>query len=295
MRTLKQRLQQAAKASGVSQLVVERDYAQSYVLLGLASHPGLRETLFFKGGTALKKVHFGSYRFSEDLDFSAVAGPMGLELERAVRAAVEAAQMAARRLSPLTLGVERYEERDPHPGGQEAFIVRVQFPWQRQPMVPVKIEVTHDEPVLLPAPPTTVRHGYDEPLDVSIRAYGLEEICAEKLRSTRQTQARLAARGWARPRGRDYFDLWHLVRLDVGRVDWTKVRAILPSKCAHRHVAIASVADVFEPALLQEVRATWNRTLGPFVPELPDVEAVLAETRGRLESLLGGDLDAPAP
>jgi predicted nucleotidyltransferase component of viral defense system len=207
MKTLQRRIQQAAKDGGVNQLVVERDYAQSYVLFGIASQAELRKTLVFKGGTALKKVHFGTYRFSEDLDFSAVDGPREATLEQAIRAAVDAAQTAARHLAPITMSVERYEERDPHPGSQEAFIVRVQFSWQRQPMVPVKIEVTHDEPVLLPAPSTPVRHGYDEALEVFIRTYGLEEICAEKLRSTRQSQAKLATRGWARSRGRDYYDL----------------------------------------------------------------------------------------
>ena len=76
------------------------------------------------------------------------------------------------------------------------------------------------------------------------------------------------------------------MHLDAGRVDWATVCDILPRKCAHRQVAIASVADVFEPALLDEVRATWERTLGPFVPELPDVEKVFAETRERLEVFL---------
>lgn len=150
----------------------------------------------------------------------------------------------------------------------------------------MKIEVTHDEPVLLPAPPKPVRHDYDEALEVFVRTYCLEEICAEKLRSTRQTHAKLATRGWARSRGRDYFDLWHLVRLDSTRVDWTKVGDLLPQKCAHRQVAITSLADIFELKLLDEVRATWERTLGPFVAELPDVETVFAETRARLESVL---------
>jgi len=285
MKTLLRRIQQAAKEDGVGQLVVERDYAQAYVLHGIASQAELRETLAFKGGTALRKVHFGNYRFSEDLDFSALNGPTEA-LDLTVKAAVEVAQSAARQLAPVVMTVERHRERTPHPGGQEVFIVRVQFPWQRQPMVPVKIEVTHDEPVLLPAPPRPVIHGYEESLEGSIRTYGLEEICAEKLRSTRQTQARLATRGWARSRGRDYFDLWHLVRLNAGRVNWQQVCEILPRKCAHRGVAIASVADVFEPALLAEVRATWERTLGPFVPDLPDVEMVLSETRERLEALL---------
>ncbi len=256
MRTLERRIQQAAKNAGVSQLVVERDYAQGYVLFGVASCADLKDALVFKGGTALKKIHFGSYRFSEDVDFSAVGGPKDADLARAVQTAVDAAETAARQLAPVSMTVERYEERDPHLRGQEAFIVRVQFPWQRQPSVRVKIEITHDEPVLLPAPPRPIVHGYEEPLEASVRAYGLEEICAEKLRSTRQTQARLAARGWARSRARDYYDLWHLVRLERGRVDWAQVSAVLPQKCVHRQVTIASVADVFGADLLDEVRAT---------------------------------------
>ena len=158
-------MQQAAKDGGVNQLVAERDYVQSYVLLGIAATTELRDSLAFKGGTALKKVHFGSYRFSgfsEDLDFSGIDAPQGPRLEQAVRGAVAAAEEAARRLAPLTLAIERYQEREPHPGGQEAFIVRVQFPWQRQPMVPIKIEITHDEPVMLDAPSVPIQHGYGE-------------------------------------------------------------------------------------------------------------------------------------
>ena len=88
MKTLLRRIQQAAKEDGVGQLVVERDYAQAYVLHGIASQAELRETLAFKGGTALRKVHFGGdYRFSEDLDFSTLNGPTEA-LDLAVRTAV---------------------------------------------------------------------------------------------------------------------------------------------------------------------------------------------------------------
>lgn len=205
MKALRYRIQQAATAQGVGQVVVERDYAQSYVLLGIATTGTLRDSLVFKGGTALKKAYFGRYRFSEDLDFSMLAGPKGEELEREVRAAIGSARDAARRHAPIEFAVERHEERDPHPGGQEVFIVRVQFPWQRSPMVPVKIEVTHDEPVLLAAPARPVAHGYGEAFDAAVRTYSLEEICAEKLRATRQTQQKVAARGWSRSRARDYY------------------------------------------------------------------------------------------
>lgn len=102
MKLLQRRIQQAAKDGGVNQLVIERDYAQTYILLGLASQRELRDTLVFKGGTALKKVHFGVYRFSEDLDFSAENGPKEEALESAIRTAMASAQTSARLHSPIS-------------------------------------------------------------------------------------------------------------------------------------------------------------------------------------------------
>ena len=69
-------------------------------------------------------------------------------------------------------------------------------------------------------------------------------------------------------------------------MDWLTVKKLLPGKCAHRGVAIESIADVFEERLLERVRGEWKTTLGPFMRELPDVDRVLTETRIALESLL---------
>ena len=76
---------------GVPVEVVEKDYVLSYVLAGIVDVPALRG-LCFKGGTALKKIYFGDYRFSEDLDFSAVDGPRGGDLDIAMGAATRAAE-----------------------------------------------------------------------------------------------------------------------------------------------------------------------------------------------------------
>jgi predicted transcriptional regulator of viral defense system len=62
---------------------------------------------------------------------------------------------------------------------------------------------------------------------------------------------------------------------------WGLVENLAPSR-----KPISSIADIFEPALLDEVRAAWERTLGPFVSDLPEVEQVFVETRERLEALL---------
>ena len=49
---------------------IEKDYVITWVLYGIAQNNTLRNALAFKGGTALKKVYFKDYRFSEDLDFT---------------------------------------------------------------------------------------------------------------------------------------------------------------------------------------------------------------------------------
>ena len=83
MRPLRTRLQEARGRLGIPWEVLERDYLLSWVLAGISQTQVLQDTLVFKGGTALRKCYFGDYRFSEDLDFSALEGvPQGEEMER---------------------------------------------------------------------------------------------------------------------------------------------------------------------------------------------------------------------
>ena len=147
-RPLRLRIQQAARQLGITEPIVEKDYALSYLLAGVAGEPDLRETLVFKGGTALKKLLFREYRFSEDLDFSSVESPKDEVLMGAIERATERAGRLLEEQGSFRLQPSRYRERDPHPGEQEAFVVGVQFPWHPQPLCRIKIEVTHDEPVL---------------------------------------------------------------------------------------------------------------------------------------------------
>ena len=85
MKPLILKIQEACKGKNVLQDIIEKDYALSYVLAGIANQPVLKKTLVFKGGTALKKVYFGDYRFSEDLDFTSLGAPKDQALEEALR------------------------------------------------------------------------------------------------------------------------------------------------------------------------------------------------------------------
>jgi uncharacterized protein len=63
-------IQQKARAVGVRDQQIEKDYIFSWILYGIAKQEQLSNEIVFKGGTVLKKVYFENYRFSEDLDFT---------------------------------------------------------------------------------------------------------------------------------------------------------------------------------------------------------------------------------
>jgi len=290
MKPLRTRLQEARKRLGVPWYVLERDYVLSWMLAGLAQVEALRETLVFKGGTALKKCYFGDYRFSEDLDFSGLSDvPTGDAMEQAIQGACEAAARLLEEHAPVEIVCERYTEKDPHPGGQEAFAVRVRLPWQREPQTRIMVEVAVDEKIMKPPEVRKVIHEYGEPLGVEVNVYAMEEIVAEKLRAILQHQNRLEERGWSRSRARDYYDLWRVLRAYEDRMDLAGFRSFLTDKCAIRGVMFAGPADFFREAMLSHVEVTWNQWLGPLVPSLPLFRTVIDDLRPKVVEILGSD------
>ncbi len=287
MRPLRTRLQEARKQLGIPWEVLERDYLLSWVLAGIGQVDSLRETLVFKGGTALKKCYFGDYRFSEDLDFSGLEGvPTGEEMERAVGEACGAASKLLDEYAPVEIACERYTEKDPHPGGQEAFTIRARLPWQKQPQTRVMIETAVDEKILKATPRRKIIHEYGEPFEAEVRVYALEEIVAEKLRAILQHVEKLEERGWSRSRARDYYDLWRVLGAYRDRMDLTDFEPFLREKCAVRNVAFAGPADFFQEHMLAYVEKTWDQWLGSLVPGLPAFDIVIGELRPQVAALV---------
>ena len=87
---LKELLPEAEKAQYASlpYWVLEKDYALSYLTAGIGRVGELRSGLVLKGGTALKKAHLASYRFSEDLDYSSRPGKEPVDVQALIDAAV---------------------------------------------------------------------------------------------------------------------------------------------------------------------------------------------------------------
>ena len=290
MRPLRTRLQEARQRLGMPWEVLERDYLLSWVLAGISEVPMLRDTLVFKGGTALRKCYFGDYRFSEDLDFSGLEGvPAGVEMEHLVNEACEVTVRLLDEYAPVEISCERYTEREPHPGGQEAFTIRARFPWQGRLQTRIMVEVTVDETVLRQSEKRRIMHEYGEPLSAELQVYSLEEIVAEKLRALLQQAEMFERRGWSRSRARDYYDLWRVLGEYKDQMDLAGFDTFLREKCVVRGVSYKGPDDFFHDAILAYVEETWEQWLGPLVPGLPSFDTVINGLRPQIATLVSSD------
>jgi predicted nucleotidyltransferase component of viral defense system len=286
MKTLRSKIQEQASLKKTPSHVIEKDYALSYILAGIATQPELSHSLIFKGGTALKKIFFGDYRFSEDLDFSTMNAPKDKDLETALNKAIYLSKELLNNYGSFDIQLKRNPESAPHPKGQEAFNILVKFPWQLTPLCRIKVEITHDEPVILSPEFKPILHGYDELIDCAVTCYHIEEIVAEKLRALLQTHQKLVTRGWNKPRARDYYDLWCILKNYSHTVDHARLIDMLDEKCWHRGVAYHGIDDFFTPELGAEANKHWQATLGVLVRDLPECSNTLDETRALIKKIL---------
>lgn len=285
--TLEQLLKATARRLGTPYETLLKDYAIGHALSALASEDSTAEALVMKGGTALRKLYFGDYRFSEDLDFSAIGGPRGAELEGAFRSVAARMERNLSRSARFRVEAGRVHHSALHPRGQEDFVIRVQYPWQSEPLCVLKAEVTVDEGVLLPTVARPILHGYGEELPGTIRAYSLEEVLAEKLRALLQNEERRSTQRWVRPRSRDFYDLWRILTSPPVPLDRAALLRILPAKCAARDVTFSSSDSFFPEELLVLVRREWETNLSSLVTDLPPAEEVIRDLRAEVRSLLG--------
>lgn len=284
MPSVTQMIRSVTQHKKVQPYIIERDYALSYLLAAIAATDGLRENLVLKGGTALRKLYFADYRFSEDLDYSTrVPGPID-QIDARMETVVHHMGEMLNERGPFQVTFEPLLLKLLHPGEQKAYLVRVQFPEQRQPLCRLKVEISVDEPILFPTETRPVLHGFSESISAQIAVYALLEITAEKLRALLQSKTRLQKRGWGASRVcRDYYDLWNLLRLP--RIKTPALIPLLEKKCAVRGVSFASPQDFISEDLMMVASSEWSQQLLPFVPDTPSVADVLPQVQSLILSV----------
>lgn len=155
--------------------IAEKDYFLAIVLQIIYSSK-LKDSLVFKGGTAIHHLYLDQLRFSEDLDFQ-TTGKITEDDLREVFEPYDFLEILKSYKSDFTLKIQRLKFSGPL--GQPNSI---------------KLDVDLTQELILPAETAEYRNVYGVP--VSVRAMSVKEICAEKVRAINE-----------RARYRDFYDL----------------------------------------------------------------------------------------
>ena len=252
---------------GLTEQVIEKDYALGWMLWGVGADPVLGEKWIFKGGTCLKKCYIETYRFSEDLDFTVLpGGPYKPEdvaplLDRVLARVHDASGITFSTRPPML-------RARPDGLSSEGSVYYVGPRQQTSSPARIKLDISANEKVVRPPVLRDIGHPYPDALPGNghVRCYSFEELFAEKLRA-------MAQRG----RPRDLYDIINLFRRNDLRLYPDAIHAALVEKCGVKGIAVPTAGDIMNDGRRSELHADWTNMLSHQLPALPPLEPFLED------------------
>lgn len=245
---------------GLGDKTIEKDYVLTWVLHAISASP-LRNCLAFKGGTAIKKIYFPDYRYSEDLDFTLLdAHHTNADLQ----AEIEGLFPWLAREANITLVTRKMEE---HAGGNPTIYLNYIGPLQADIANRfLKVDFSRDEALVFPTQRMPVRSSYSDcqTQKSELVVYSLEEILSEKLRSL-----------LTRTEPRDLYDIHYLLTNQI--VDVERMSFNMAPKFEAKGLSVGDLRTVLtrrQPTFQQ----LWQSRLNGQMPEIPELDAVIRET-----------------
>ena len=264
-------LQRLANRQKVALGILEKDYVLTATLKALPQVPGLKDTFVFKGGTALRKVYFSHWRYSEDLDFT-VKHDMAKE---ELKTALETWYHQVEQESQIQLATKMIHKPDGYARIRTRFLGPLAYPGM------IYMDLSFDEPLCLEPEYRRVLTAPFPDEERKVLVYPLEELLAEKMRS-------LLERG----KSRDYYDVWKLLKEHSSRLNPELVSKVLSKKLAHKGLRLHSMSD-FLPGESLGLKRYWENDLRQQVNSLPPLEEVLGELQDMLDKLVAPHMSLP--
>lgn len=259
-------IQKKARIEGVRDQQIEKDYALSWILQGIAMHKALSKALVFKGGTVLKKAYFEDYRFSEDIDFTLLDDNiLNQQIFEYFREVFEYVKEEAN--IPLEI-IDDHEHED---GGINFYISYVGPLGGIGANKRVKVDISKSGKLEFEPIEKDVITSYSDQEEHKLLSYSLEEILVEKLRSVMQ-----------RMQARDFYDIWYL--LEIHGLDLEFYINDFIAKCESKDV---NPSDFFKKLnqRLPQYKARWQKSMKDQIKDLPDFEQVEREVTRHLRKL----------
>jgi predicted nucleotidyltransferase component of viral defense system len=236
---------------------VERDYVFGWLIFGIFTVSDLKETVFLKGGNALRKGYFENTRFSTDLDFGI---PGDMDQNVLLNEINQVCDFIQEKASILFIKEdnkieEKFLATDVPIPGLRVFELRIYFKdfYGNADHIKIKIsmDITRFDKVLLPIQKVNLIHPYSDAGDVvcEIRCMKLEEIIATKLKCLLQRQ-----------HAPDLFDYVYSIKLLGGSLNKEEVvRTFVQKTIFGRNPHV--LKNILHKTPLDYFREYWDKTI----------------------------------
>lgn len=216
----KKEIDEKSKMFEVNTSNVQRDYIFGWVLFGMFKVSKLKDSIFLKGGNALRKGYFENTRFSSDLDFGIPGDIEETELLAELNAICDFIQskIEVEFVKEQNSVEEKFTATESPLPDLKVYEAKICFKdfYGNADHIKIKIsmDVTRFDKVILPLQKRKLIHPYSDSTEVEceITCMKLEEIIATKLKCLIQRQ-----------HAPDLFDYVYSVKLLGGELDKDEV------------------------------------------------------------------------
>lgn len=250
-------ISKTAFREGMSDKVIEKDYVITWILLALADS-NLKDSLAFKGGTALRKIYFPNYRYSEDLDFTLTQQIANDKLLQKLQEVLTA--LAKEQGFQFAIPEDRIEERADSLTAYFNFVGPLQA---RLDSRSIKVDFTLSEKLIFQIEAKEIHSPYSDAVSRSLPAYVLDEVLVEKL---------CAIIGRTEPR--DIYDLNYL--FGISDIDFQRIPDAFREKAEFEDIDPSRLKECLNNKKDKYVRM-WESRLQHQVKNLPHLEETIRE------------------
>lgn len=214
----------------------------------------------------LKKCHFETFRFSEDLDFT-LTDPDQLTVDFLLQTFTEIAENISEEVGieffnqRFTFKIIEKENNEFSAQGK----IHYNGPLRRtQGVASIKLDLTSDEVLVLETVTKDIHHPYSDSIadGMGVTCYAFEEVIAEKIRALAQ-----------RARPRDLYDVIHFYRNREMIRKPKLVYSVLEEKCAYKKMPVPTFTSIEQHEKLDELEQQWANMLDHQLPFLPPMES----------------------
>ncbi len=256
-------LKRIAAKHKVALSVIEKDYAITWILYGL-SETRFRKYFVFKGGTALRKIYFSDWRYSEDLDFTISKKLSDDNLKEIIN---KIKDYLLEKVG-ITINLKSLYSNP------EYAQIKIHFIGPLNNKNTIKFDLNFNEPIVLTPNNKQVLSDYSDKEKHKLSVYPLEELLAEKIRSILQ-----------RAKTRDYYDVWRILKNYNKKIEMSVLQNVLIKKCLAKNLNFDK-NNLFTPDKIHPAKQYWGKSLTHQIDNLPDFKTVVRECKELMHSFL---------